>query len=47
MSDHGNGAPYEPVEVDIPVTRLLLDEENFRIDVVDKVGNKGFAEAAR
>ncbi|MEQ8511648.1 MAG: hypothetical protein RIA98_04070 [Algiphilus sp.] len=35
MSDHGDGVPYEPMEVDIPITRLLLDEENFRIDIVD------------
>lgn len=35
MSDHGSGILYEPMEVDIPITRLLLDEENFRIDVVD------------
>lgn len=35
MLDHGDGIPYELMEVDLPITRLLLDEENFRIDVVD------------
>lgn len=35
MSKHASDVPYEAVEIDIPLTRLLLDEENFRIDIVD------------